>query len=200
LKPIYTVAVGVQDGSFEAFQRGLPRSIQHTPFCLTKVSGKVIQDIRLASIAVDGLDATAVLLEKLGDWSYDVIILGGVTFAGFNVIDVENVYKSTGVPVIVFLNKKPDRDVTLMALRKHFLDWEVRWSRFEALGEFHELWSNDSPPVFYEVVGASIDFAEQVLREQAINGRVPEAVRIANLVAKGVSSIFQGQAESRYVS
>ena len=50
------------------------------------------------------------------------------------------------------------------------------------------------------MVGASTDFAEQVLREQAINGRVPEAVRIANLVAKGVSSIFQGQEESRYVS
>jgi endonuclease V-like protein UPF0215 family len=200
LSPSYTVAVGVQDGSFEAFRRGSARAIQYTSFCLTKVSGSFVHDIRLGCITVDGLDATDILLDKLDGWCYDVIILGGVTFAGFNVVDVEYLYKSTGVPVIVFLNREPDKDATLRALRKHFLDWETRWSRFEALGGFHELWLNDGPSVFFEVIGASRDFAEKVLREQAVNGRVPEAVRVANLVAKGVSLIFQDRVESRDVS
>ena len=69
LRPIYKVVVGVQDGSFEVFRRGEARAIQCTSFCLTKVSGNIIQDIRLARISVDGLDATDVLIDKLNGWS-----------------------------------------------------------------------------------------------------------------------------------
>jgi endonuclease V-like protein UPF0215 family len=195
LRPFFTVAVGVQDGSFEAFQRGVASAIQYTSLCLTKIAGSVIKDVRVGCITVDGLDATEVLLNNLENWEYDVIILGGATFAGFNVMDVENVYKTTGRPVIVFSPKYPD--ATLNALRKHFPDWRQRWSRYEKLGELFELVIDDYPPIYYEVVGESREFAEKVLREQAILGRTPEAVRIADLIAKGVSSVFQGPAVSR---
>ncbi|MCJ7731756.1 DUF99 family protein [Candidatus Bathyarchaeota archaeon] len=200
MRPVSTVAVGVQDGSFEAFQRGVANAIQYTSLCLTRFSGYVIQDARVACITVDGLDATDALLNSLGDWDYDVIILGGATFAGFNVVDVENVYKTTGRPVIVFSPKMPDVDATLNALRKHFPDWRQRWSRYEALGVLHQFTIRDYPPIYYEVVGESTGFAEKVLTEQAINGRTPEAVRVADLIAKGVSSVFQGRVGSRYGS
>ena len=200
MRPVFTVAVGVQDGSFEAFQRGIASAIQYTSLCLTKLAGSVIQDIKLACITVDGLDATEALINNLAGWDYDVVILGGATFAGFNVVDVENVYKTTGKPVIVFSSKYPDMEATLHALRKHFPDWEMRWNRYEALGELFELRLDDAPSVYYEVVGESTSYAEKVLREQAINGRTPEAVRVADLIAKGVSPIFQGPKGSRYGS
>lgn len=197
LRPVFTVAVGAQDGSFEAFQRGIASAIQYTSLCLAKLAGSVIQDIKLARITVDGLDATDVLLSKLVGWEYDVLILGGATFAGFNVVDVENVYKTTGKPVIIYSPKMPDMEATLSALRKHFSDWEMRWARYEELGELHELRIRDYPPVYYEAVGCSTEYAEHVLTEQAINGRTPEAVRVADLIAKGVSPIFQGPTVSR---
>ena len=200
MRPVFTVAVGAQDGSFEAFQRGVARAIQYTSLCLTKLAGPVIQDIRLARITVDGLDSTEVLVNNLGGWEYDVLILGGATFAGFNVVDVENVYKSTEKPVIVFSPKMPDMEATLYALRKHFPDWEMRWNKYEALGELYELRLGDPPSVYYEVVGESTSYAEKVLMEQAINSRTPEAVRVADLIAKGVSPIFQGPVGSRYGS
>jgi hypothetical protein len=146
------------------------------------------------------LDATDALLNKLASWSFDVVILGGATFAGFNVIDVENVYNKKRVPMIVYMSHKPDMSATLRALRKHFPDWELRWERFLALGELHELVIDDNPPIYYEIIGASTSFAEQVLREQAIQGRTPEAVRVANLIAKGVSSVFRDPMGSRYGS
>jgi endonuclease V-like protein UPF0215 family len=146
---------------------------------------------------VDGLDATEVLLNNLAEWDYDCLILGGATFAGFNVVDVENVYKATGKPVIVYSPKMPDMKATLGALRKHFSDWEMRWSRYEALGELHECRIKDYPTVYYEVIGASTSYAEKILHEQAINGRTPEAVRIADIIAKGVSPVFQGPTVSR---
>jgi len=200
LRPVFTVAVGAQDGSFEAFQRGVASAIQYTSLCITKLAGPVIQDIRVARITVDGLDATDALLNNLRGWDYDVILLGGATFAGFNVVDVANVYKTTGKPVVVFSPKMPDVEATLGALRKHFPDWEIRWSKYEALGELHMFTIRDYPPVYYEVVGESTTYAEKILTEQAITGRTPEAIRVADLIAKEVSSVFQGPAVSRYGS
>ena len=200
MRPVFTVAVGAQDGSFEAFQRGVANAIQYTSLCLTRLSGAVIQDIRVARITVDGMDATDVLLNNLRGWDYDVLLLGGATFAGFNVVNAENVFKTTGKPVIVFSPKMPDVDATLGALRKHFPDWEMRWSRYEALGELYTFRIRDFPPVYYEVVGESTTYAEKILAEQAITGRTPEAIRVADLIAKGVSSVFQGPAVSRYGS
>ncbi len=197
MRPVLTVAVGVQDGSFEAFQRGVVGAVQYTSLCLTKLCGSVIQDIRLGCITVDGLNVTDVLLNNLVDWDYDVLILGGATFAGFNVVDVENVYKTTGKPVIVYSPKMPDMEATLGALRKHFSDWEMRWSRYEALGELYEYKIKGHPSVYYEVVGESTSYAEKVLKEQAVHGRMPEAVRVADIIAKGVSPVFRGLTGSR---
>ena len=194
MSPVYTVA-GAQDGSFEPFRRGLGRPIQHTSLCLTRLRGPVIQDIRLSCLTVDGLDATEALLNGLVSWEVDALILGGATFAGFNVVDVQLVNNETDTPVIVFSADHPDMDATRDALRKHFPDWRERWSRYEELGEIHSLTIRDYPPVYYENVGCSEGFAADVLREQAVYGRTPECVRVADLIAKGVTPVFRGPAE-----
>jgi len=193
LRPHYTVA-GVEDGSFEAFRRGLADADQYTVLCLTKLRGAVIQDVRLRRVKVDGLDATDALLNMLTGLEVDAVILGGVTFAGFNVVDVERVYRETGVPVIVFSTDRPDVEATLGALRKHFSDWRERWGMYGALGDIHPLKIGDHPAVYYECVGCSTEFAEDVLVDQALTARTPEALRVANMVAKGLSSVVRGPA------
>jgi len=193
LSPVYTVA-GAQDGSFEPFRRGLGRPIQYTSLCLTRMRGSVIQGVRLARVTVDGLDTTEALLKSLGSWETDALILGGATFAGFNVVDVQRVNRETGTPAIVFSGECPDMEATKDALRKHFPDWRERWSRYEALGEMHSLKIGGYPPVYYENIGCSTGFAEDVLREQAVSCRTPECVRVADLIAKGVTPVFRGPA------
>ena len=192
MRPVSTVAVGVQDGSFEAFQRGADNPIQRTSLCCTRLQGPELLDLRIMPITVDGFDAGVNIVNILRNWEIDVIILGGATFAGFNVVDVDYVYRETGKPIIVYMSKNPDMDATLSALRKHFSDWKERWRRYEALGEIYELKIDEHPLSYFEVVGESVEFAEKVLREQAIHGRMPEALRLADLIAKGTSSVFQG--------
>lgn len=191
MRPHCTVA-GVEDGSFEAFRRGLAGAEQYTLLCLTVMRGAVVQDVRLRRILVDGLDATDALLNMLSGLEVDAIILGGVTFGGFNVADVEQIYRATDTPLIVFSAERPDMEATLGALRKHFSDWRERWSRYEALGPLHSLRMGDWPDVFYEAVGCSAELAEKVIRDQAHTSRTPEALRVANMVAKGLSSVVQG--------
>lgn len=190
--PHYTVA-GVQDGSFESFRRGASCAKQLTALCCATLEGGRILAVNVDCIVVDGLDSTEILLNNLEKTEVDVIILGGATFGGFNVVDVDYVYKRTGIPVIVYSGYYPDMEATRDALRKHFPDWRMRWARYEALGEIHKFESGRYPAVYFENVGCAIDFAEQVLDEQTITCRIPEAVRVADIIAKGLSSIFQNQ-------
>lgn len=191
MRSVSTVAVGVQDGSFESFQRGVVNPIQRTSLCCTRLQGPELLDLRVGPITVDGLDAGVNIVNILRDWEMDVIILGGATFAGFNVVDVDYVYREIGKPIIVYMSKYPDMDATLSALRKHFPDWWERWRRYEALGKIHEVKIGEQPLSYFEVVGGSVGYAENVLKEQAIHGRMPEALRLADLIAKGTSSVFQ---------
>ncbi len=148
-------------------------------------------DLRVVPITVDGLDAGVNIVNILRDWEIDVIILGGATFAGFNVVDAEYVFREIGKPIIVYMSKYPDMGATLNALRKHFPDWRERWRRYEALGRIHEFKIGKHPSIYFEIVGESVEFAENILREQTILGRMPEALRLAGLIAKGTSSVFQ---------
>jgi len=141
---------------------------------------------------VDGLDASDALLNMLSGLEVDAVILGGATFAGFNVVDAERVYREKGVPIIVFSAERPDVEATLGALRKHFSDWRERWRRYEALGQLHSMRVGEWPEAFFEAVGCSVELAEDIIRDQALTSRTPEALRVANMVAKGLSSAALG--------
>jgi len=177
--------VGVEDGSFEAFQR---KRLQYTLLCAVKMLDALIQKVLLRNVEVDGRDATEKLIEMLSAAGCDVIILGGVSFAGFNVIDVVRVHEVIGVPVVVFSREKPDSASVREALRTHFVDWEERWAPIAVLGEVYSVvMMKSEPPVYFEVVGASPEFTETVLRYSAKLCRIPEPVRVAGMIARGLT-------------
>ena len=173
--------VGVEDGWFEPYKAG-----ESTLICAVVMSGGSVESIGTRCIEVDGTDATGKLLELLGGITCDAVILGGISFGGFNVVDAEAVRVATGVPVIVFIPEAPDSEAMLAALCKHFPDWQERWRRVEALGEIFSEQVGDGRPIFFEVLGASRDEAARILRASSL-GRIPEPVRVAKLVARGLT-------------
>lgn len=177
--------VGVEDGSFNNFRRNK----KNLAFlCCVEMKNEMIWDVRLSTIEVDGFDATDKLLKMLEGLDAEAVILGGITFAGFNMIDPSIVFEATGMPVIVYSGRRPDDRSMRSALRKHFGDWERRWRLVEGLGGVHVTSPRPGePPVFFEVVGGSVGWAEEVLRSSALVCRIPEPVRVAGLVARGVS-------------
>jgi endonuclease V-like protein UPF0215 family len=181
---------GVNNGSFRAFPSRLYGKFQYTPLCITRLHRDHVLSVSIFRITVDGMDATEILLNHLKKSETDVVILGGVTFGGFNIVNVRLLNKEIGIPVIVFSAEKPKNKAMKKALMKNFSDWELRWSYVEKLGPFFSVNIQKGKPIFYEAIGCGKEWAEDVLKAQCINSRVPEAVRVAKMIARGVSLFF----------
>jgi len=178
---------GVEDGSFDAFNR---EESTHTILCGVLIDDDRIIQIRKAEIEVDGLDATEKLLKMLESVDVDALVLGGITFAGFNIIDPRIIHEKTGFPVIVYSGVEPNNEAMLKALQKHFPDWKKRWEIVESLRPIHRTCILEKEPdVFFEAVGCDAGWAEEVLRASAVVSRIPEPVRAAGLIARGLSRV-----------
>jgi endonuclease V-like protein UPF0215 family len=175
--------VGVEDGGFEAFKQG-----GRAFLCAAGLTGDRVDWVKLEKITVDGRDATETLLKMLEGVEFDSVILGGVSFAGFNIIDPHVVHGAFGVPVIVYMGDEPDTRATFAALKAHFTDWEERWTPVARLGDVYCAVSKaGAPPVYFEVVGCTREWAEETLKETATLTRIPEPVRVAGLIARGLT-------------
>jgi len=173
---------GVEDGSF---LRGQTPSV--TPLCCAVMDGPKIVGVHFTHIEIDGLDATDRLL-SIVDAPIDVFILGGVTFAGFNLIDPFRLREALGTPVIIYADRRPNSEAIYRALRGNFDDWEIRWAIISRLGDIQEV-EIMGCKVFYEVVGAPKDWARRVLEASAMICRIPEPLRVAGLIARGLSPL-----------
>lgn len=176
--------IGVEDGSFTPSRRKMR---QECPLCAVQMRYRTIEDIRIVSIAVDGLDATSKLCAMLKDRDFEAAILGGITFAGFNVVNVQKLSRTVSRPVIVYMRDKPDNAAVMRALLEHFSDGVARWEWIESAGPVYESGSQGKRAVYFEVVGAEPDWADRVLRRCAFLCGSPEPVRVASMVAKALS-------------
>jgi len=181
--------VGVEDGGFSRKLQGC--GIQKSLFVCVLLKGKWIRNFQADMITVDGLDATEKLTSMLRRWSFDAVMLAGVSFAGFNLVDPTIVFEEFSKPVIVISRTKPNNIAVKNALRQHFEDWRVRWSIFKKLGSVYEIVSMpDELPIYVEVIGAELEWANKLICATSGCCRVPEPIRVARLVARGLTRLL----------
>ena len=119
--------------------------------------------------------------------SFDVVMLAGVSFAGFNLIDPSLVFEEFNKPIIVISRTKPDNVAVKRALHRHFEDWRIRWAVFEKLGPIYAVVSMpDAPPIYVEVVGTNLNWATRLIQAFTTHCRIPEPIRVAKLIARGL--------------
>lgn len=136
--------IGVEDGGFS---RANLFNDQCALLVCVSMLGTCIRDFLVDKITVDGLDASKKLIHMLRAVSFDVVMLAGVSFAGFNLIDPFLVFEEFHKPIIVVSRTKPDNVAVKRALRRHFRDWRIRWAVFEKLGPIYPVVSiRDAPP------------------------------------------------------
>jgi endonuclease V-like protein UPF0215 family len=184
IKPEVRV-VGVDDGPFTP-HRG------HAPVIGVIFRGGYWLDGVLSTrIKVDGFDATdkiATMITSSGHYrQVRVIMLDGITFGGFNVVDIKRLSSITNLPVIVVTRDKPDFRQIHAAL-KNLTKSADRWKTVQNAGHIFEVQTRSGcDNVYMEISGIPKDEAREILQLTSTRSNVPEALRVAHLIASGVS-------------
>jgi len=113
------------------------------------------------------------------------MMIDGVALGGFNVVDIDELYSATNLPVITITRDKPDFEKIKLALQKNFEDWEERWNLMRK-GELHKVKTLHNP-IYVKCAGISIEEAKEIIKLSTIRGVVPEPIRVAHLIASGVT-------------
>ncbi len=175
---------GIDDGPFPP---KTPKKNSYAPLVAAQLRGPRLSRLITSWITVDGLDGTEraeVLLEKSPE---SPVLLSGVTFGGFNLIDPVRIYSRFRVPTIVVVGSRPNNRSVKRALVNHFPDWRERWEIIRSLGPLRTVRTVPAePPIFYEALGCSAKEAKVILIGNAWVSRVPEPIRVAGLVARGL--------------
>lgn len=170
--------VGFDDGPFGR-GRGSP----------VPVAGAICRDCRFEGlvwghVSRDGLDATDRLCAMLEGGKFlpqlHAVLLDGITLGGFNVVDLAALHQRLGLPCVAFLRKAPDFPAFEAALRK-LPETAQRLALCRRAGPVHRAESG-----FFQVCGLEPELVPGLLARLTDHGNVPEALRLAHLIARAV--------------
>lgn len=158
--------------------------------------GTQIDGLITAKITVDGMDTTDKIAEAINRSKHReqlrVIMLDGITFGGFNIVDIDMLHKKTGIPVIVVIREKPDLRAIHKSLSK-FHDIEHRWQLIEKAGEIRKVDVKNKVlkgrrTIYYQKAGMEEYDAERIINLTAVNSVVPEPIRMAHIICSGIKN------------
>ncbi|MBN2459348.1 DUF99 family protein [Candidatus Woesearchaeota archaeon] len=180
--------IGIDDAPFDKFD-----PLQKYVLVVGTVfrGGSFMDGMLSCKVEKDGEDATLRIVEMINNCKFklqlQVIFLDGIAVAGFNVINPKSVYKETGIPVIVVIRDYPDYKKMFSALEK--LGMQKKIDIIKKMTKPVEM--NN---IYVQCVGISKDKAKKILKICCTHSNLPEAIRVAHLVASGVS---EGESRGR---
>ena len=152
--------------------------------------GEWLDGVLRSEIKRDGMDATDVIIEMVTSTKhYDhirVIMLDGVTYAGFNPVDIVRIHEETDLPVIVIMRACPDLEKIEVAL-KNLTRPDERLEIIRRAGRITRVVTKDtSNPIYIQCAGIERDDARRIVQLSSTRSNVPEPIRVAHLIATGV--------------
>lgn len=185
IKPEIRV-LGIDDGVFVPRTRGTVDVVG-----VVYRGGYWFEGVMRAEITIDGLDATEKIAAMIESSPYyrelRIVVLDGVTFAGFNVVDISKLSRRIELPVISVARKKPDLEEIRSAL-KNLPEFEIRWRAMENAGKIFEVETRKGEnPVYMHIAGILREDAEKIMKKTSTRSLIPEALRVAHIIASGLT-------------
>ncbi len=185
IKPEIRV-LGIDDGGFVPRTKGTVDVVG-----IVYRGGYWFEGVMRAEITIDGLDATEKIAAMIESSPYyrelRVVVLDGVTFAGFNVVDISKLSRRVELPVISVTRKKPDLEEIRSAL-KNLPEFEIRWRAMENAGKIFEVETRKGEnPVYMHIAGILREDAEKIMKKTSTRSLIPEALRVAHIIASGLT-------------
>ncbi len=147
---------------------------------------RIIDGLSFTQVTVGGIDATQqviTLLEKLHRQDINVIILNGCVISWFNVIDLQEVFQASSIPLICVTYDASE------GLDKYFQElfpttWQQRLQTYQQNGVRILVTLKTGKCVFTRYFGLSLAEVKGVLNKFTVFGAVPEPIRVARLLAR----------------
>jgi len=150
--------------------------------------GEYLECVLSRQISVDGDDATFIFVDMIKNTKHrkqlKAMLLDGVTFGGFNVVDIQEIYQSTGLPIVTVTRDKPDFYKIEKALKNNFVDWKKRLYLMKK-GRLYVVKTRYNP-IYVKCIGIDIEEAKEIIKLSTIRGVIPEPIRVAHLIASGI--------------
>jgi endonuclease V-like protein UPF0215 family len=141
-------------------------------------------------VQVDGMDATEKLAEMISKSPHypqlRVIMLNGVTLAGFNIVDIAELHERVKLPVIAVTRDKPNLEDIRRALQ-NLPEAEKRWRTIEKAGKIVKVRTREGEdPIYVHAIGILEETAEIILKNTSTRSNIPEPLRAAHIIASGL--------------
>jgi uncharacterized protein len=150
-------------------------------------AGARLEGVLSTRVRRDGVNATARIAEMIAGSRFgthvQALLLQGIAFAGFNVVDLHRLHAEIGLPVLAVARRAPDLDAIRRALLERVPGGARKWRLIERTGPMEPL-----AGLYVQRCGLDASQAEALLGGLQVNGRLPEPLRTAHLMAGGVAT------------
>ncbi len=144
------------------------------------------------SVNVDGDDATDKLISVVNKTKHKdqlrAILLDGIAFGGFNVIDIKRLNQKTKLPVIVIIRNYPNFKKVERAI-KNVNNYKNKLKYIKNAGEVHK-----AGEIYCQIAGIKLEKAIEIIKLTSTHSNIPEPLRVAHLIASG---IVEGESRGR---
>jgi endonuclease V-like protein UPF0215 family len=198
--------IGFDDGPFPREHRG--------DVLLVGVvcSGTRVDGIVSGRIRRDGADSTRRMVELVRASQFgrhlQAVMLQGIAVGGFKVVDIHGLSKALNIPVLVVVRRPPDMPAVHRALfsetpttsRPRVAGAARKWKLIQEAGALELLapsrrslkrasgLATSGPKLWIQRAGLSLDEARRVIAATTLHGNIPEPLRIAHLIAGGITT------------
>ncbi len=195
--------VGLDDGYFSLSSKR--RGFKHSTVLVSVIVDHTLRPIYTSSriVHVDALDAmnaaSSLALEALDVVGrVDLVLLDGVTYAGFNIVDPRRLFALHSIPVATVFRHELDLDKIYRALRNHFSDWRYR---FEVVKSVYERSSTmrfpNNTAIRVACFGKPLRSCLAEIRNITVWYPNPEPLRLADIMASAIGKkLFELQRKS----
>ena len=180
--------VGFDDAPFPHHHRG------DVTLVATVCSRTRLDGILRTKVRRDGRNSTDRMIEAVASSPFhghlQAVLLQGIAVAGFNVVDIHRLSDALELPVLVVARRAPDLTAIRRALERSGSGWQRKWRLIEQAGPMEALRG-----VFVQRANLPTAQAQRLLAATTVHGRIPEPLRMAHLIAGGMTTgVSRGRA------
>jgi endonuclease V-like protein UPF0215 family len=177
----FSHVIGIDDAPFPREHRGDVLAVG-TVFSAYRLVGVLSTRVRR-----DGAGSTAAIAAMVAGSQFfpqlHAVLLQGIALAGFNVVDIHRLSAELKRPVLVVARRAPDLPSIERALLTRVRGGAAKWALIQKAGPMEPV-----AGVHVQRAGLDLAEAETLIRAFTIEGNLPEPLRVAHLIAGGVTT------------